>query len=258
MSGTRGLSRPAIRRIAAMATLSVMVALSGAAVAQPRTAAKPAGPMAGFGSGSNSKEPIKIESLALELRDKEKIATFIDNVKVVQGDTTLECKRLVVYYDEDPATSGKKGGAKPAKVASANPAGPAGGGSQQIRKLEAMGGVVLTQKDQTATGDNGVYDMKTNTMVLTGNVVLVQGQNVVRGNRLHVDMASGLSRIESEAGTQGRVIGVFTPNSVKDDKPPAPAAAPKTRPGSGAPSRSAERDRDSNRPASARPPMKLN
>ena len=43
-----------------------------------------------------------------------------------------------------------------------------GGGSQQIRRLEAKGGVIVTQKDQTATGDTGMFDMRANTVTLTG------------------------------------------------------------------------------------------
>ena len=49
------------------------------------------------------------------------------------------------------------------------------GGSQQIKRAEAKGDVLVTQKDQTAKGDNGVFDMKTNTVTLTGNVVVTQG-----------------------------------------------------------------------------------
>ena len=52
--------------------------------------------------------------------------------------------------------------------------------------------MVVTQKDQTATGDLGLFDMKTNTVTLTGNVVMTQGQNVLRGERLVVDLTSGV------------------------------------------------------------------
>ena len=57
--------------------------------------------------------------------------------------------------------------------------------------------MVVTQKEQTATGDLGMFDMKTNTVTLTGNVVMTQGKNVLRGDRLVVDLTSGVSRVES-------------------------------------------------------------
>ena len=90
---------------------------------------------------------------------------------------------------------------------------PGPGGQQQIRRLEARGGVVVTQKDQTATGEAGIFDMKTNTVTLTGNVVMTQGQNVLRGERLVVDLTTGVSRVESGKGGQGRVQGLFLPGS---------------------------------------------
>ena len=60
--------------------------------------------------------------------------------------------------------------------------------------------MVVTQADQTATGDNGLFDMRSNTITLTGNVVVSQGKNVVRGERLLVDMTTGVSTVEAGAG----------------------------------------------------------
>ena len=42
----------------------------------------------------------------------------------------------------------------------------------------------MTQKDQTATGDSGDFDMRTNVITLIGNVIVSHGQNVLRGDRL--------------------------------------------------------------------------
>jgi len=148
---------------------------------------KPGGvPNAVQGFSVNREKPVQIEAASLEVRDKQKIATFTGNVQVVQGDTTMRCKVLVVHYDGD-AQSGMKS------------ASPGPGGSQQITRLVAKGGVIVTQADQTATGDSGLFDMKSNTITLTGNVVVSQGKNVVRGERLVVDMTSGVSKIDSGA-----------------------------------------------------------
>jgi lipopolysaccharide export system protein LptA len=50
-------------------------------------------------------------------------------------------------------------------------------------------------KHQTAIGESGIFDMKSNTATLVGNVVISQGANVVQGNTLTVDMTRGVSRI---------------------------------------------------------------
>ena len=90
---------------------------------------------------------------------------------------------------------------------------PGPGGQQKIKRLEAHGDVVVTQKDQTATGELGIFDMKANTVTLTGNVMMTQGQNVLRGDRLIVDLTTGVSRVESGKKGQGRVQGLFLPGS---------------------------------------------
>lgn len=161
----------------------------------------PANALQGF--SQNRDQPVQIEAASLEVRDKDKVATFSGNVHVIQGDTDLRSKTLVVYYEEDNPKAGAIKAAQP---------GP--GGSSQIKRLEASGNVLVTQKEQTATGDKGVFDMRTNTITLTGNVVISQGQNVLRGERLVVDRATGVSRMEG-----GRVQGIFQRG--KEDGSPA-------------------------------------
>ncbi len=155
------------------------------------------------GFSQNKDKPVQIEAASLEVRDKDKVATFSGDVNVTQGDTNMRCKSLLVFYDTDSKSSGGMKAAQP---------GP--GGSSAIKRLEAKGGVVVTQKDQTATGETGIFDMKTQTITLSGKVTVTQGQNVLRGDRLVVDMATGAARVESGGG---RVQGLFVPASGSSD-----------------------------------------
>ena len=83
---------------------------------------------------------------------------------------------------------------------------PGPGGSSSIRRLEAKGTVVVTQKDQVVTGETAIFDTKANLITMAGGVVLTQCKNVLRGDRLLVDMTTGVSRVESESGQgPGRV-----------------------------------------------------
>jgi lipopolysaccharide export system protein LptA len=59
--------------------------------------------------------------------------------------------------------------------------------------------------------------MASNTVVMTGNVVMTQGVNVVKGDRLWVDMNTGLSRVECKS-SQCKVQALFQPNAVRDPK----------------------------------------
>jgi lipopolysaccharide export system protein LptA len=189
-------------------------------------------PNAMQGFSQNRDQPIQIEAASLEMRDKKKEATFSGNVKVVQGDTTMTSKTLVVFYDSTPAPSAApaanaKAAAKSAPIQSATP-GP--GGSSSIRRLEAKGSVVVTQKDQVVTGETAVFDTKTNLVTMLGGVVLTQGKNVLRGDRLMVDMTTGVSRVESDSG---RVQGLFQSSGQGGPMiPGASPAAPPSGPGS--------------------------
>ena len=161
----------------------------------------PSNPLQGF--STNRDKPVNIKAASLEVRDKEKFATFTGDVHVVQGDTDMRCKTLVVYY-EDSSKDSKE------SVKAAQP-GPAG--SSQIRRMEARGNVVVSQKDQIATGDRGDFDMRNNTVVLSGKVVVTKGQDVMRGERLVVNLTDGVSRMEG-----GRVEGIINPKSNSDQK----------------------------------------
>jgi lipopolysaccharide export system protein LptA len=158
-------------------------------------------PNAMQGFSQNRDQPIQIEAASLEMRDKKKEATFTGDVKVVQGDTTMKSKILVVFYDK-AGSAPPRGSAKP-PIPSATP-GP--GGSSSIRRLEAKGGVVVTQKDQVVTGQTAIFDTNTNLITMQGSVVLTQCTNVLRGDRLVVDMTTGVSRVESDTG---KVQGMF-------------------------------------------------
>jgi lipopolysaccharide export system protein LptA len=77
---------------------------------------------------------------------------------------------------------------------------PGPGGASSIKRLEARGNVVVTQKDQVVTGETAIFDTKANLITMLGGVVLTQCQNVLRGDRLMVDMTTGVSRVESDSG----------------------------------------------------------
>jgi lipopolysaccharide export system protein LptA len=89
----------------------------------------------------------------------------------------------------------------------------------------------VTQKDQVVTGETAVFDTKTNMITMLGGIVLTQGKNVLRGDRLLVDMATGVSRVESDSG---RVQGLFQSSGGGTPAIPglSPAPAPPSGPGS--------------------------
>jgi lipopolysaccharide export system protein LptA len=209
----------------AAAALALALIASGDALAQGAMSGVP-NAMQGF--SQNRDQPIQIEAASLEMRDKKKEATFSGNVKVVQGDTTMTSKSLVVFYDSGPASAtpapATPAAPKGSKSASMQSATPGPGGSSSIRRLEAKGSVVVTQKDQVVTGETAIFDTRANLITMVGGVVLTQCKNVLRGDRLKVDMTTGVSRVESDSGkVQGMFIQGESCGSGSGGSKPAPA-----------------------------------
>jgi lipopolysaccharide export system protein LptA len=194
------------------------------------------------GLSESSKDPIDIESDVLVVHDSKKYATFKGSVKAVQGTTTLRAHELNVHYvggGETLATGGKKeegDQAAPAtKVADAKgEAGAAKEDGTQITKIEAKGDVIITsEKDQTTTSDWALYDVPGQTVTVGGNVVLTQGKNVLKGDRLVIDLKTGESRFENSGNTAagGRIRALFMPkqegaDAKSGEAKPEGAAAP--------------------------------
>lgn len=133
-----------------------------------------------------SDEPIEIESDRLEVREQENIAIFTGNVSLVQGNLLLRTVRMTVHYTSTSEDGGSLSSA-----------------ATEVERIEAEGKVYLKSGEQVATGDKGSFDMRSDLMVLTGEeVVLTEGDNVVRGCKLTMRMSSGESEVDG-CGDQG-------------------------------------------------------
>ncbi|MBX4865959.1 LptA/OstA family protein [Rhizobium bangladeshense] len=147
-------------------------------------------------------QPIQIESDKLEIHDQEHTALFTGNVKVVQGTTTLQSGKMTVYYKDKAAKPG--GGAAAQPEAKPEQSASLASGSADIDRILVTDKVYLVSGTQTATADDGSFDMASQTFVLTadqGNkVILSDGPNVFTGCKLTVHMQTGRAQLESCGG----------------------------------------------------------
>jgi lipopolysaccharide export system protein LptA len=216
------------------------------------------------GFSKNSNEPIDIESDVLVVHDAQKYATFKGNVKAVQGTTTLRSRELDVHYVGSGSDSLAKGpdttGSTPAPTsatgaADAKPGGVGLGANNgtQISKIEARGEVVITSdQDQTTTSDWALYDVPAQLVTVGGNVVLMQGKNVLKGDRLVIDLKTGESRFENRGNTAagGRIRALFMP---KEAKPGDDSSKSDTSSGGKSAEKSADTDAGSEKAAAPAP-----
>lgn len=76
-----------------------------------------------------------------------------------------------------------------------------------LSRVEASGNVYFVTPEQTIRGDRAVYTPATDTIILTGDVILTQGQNVMTGGRLTYNTRTEAAQMDGA----GRVQGVFYP-----------------------------------------------
>jgi lipopolysaccharide export system protein LptA len=189
------------------------VAAVALALLAPAHAQAPASGFSAIG-GDNAKKPINIESDMLEVDDKRHAAIFSGNVSVIQGDYTLRAPRLEVTYDKQaqPANKDQTAAQKPVAAKPGNAEAAADPiSSGQIKRIHASGGrvVVTSAKDeQEVSGDEAVYDVKAQKIVMTGKeVILSQKKNVVKGRQLTIDLATGTAIVVPH---KGRVQAIFS------------------------------------------------
>jgi lipopolysaccharide export system protein LptA len=165
--------------------------MSKAIIALTLLAAAPAGAQALKGHNANA--PVDFEADRIEVQDRADRAILLGNVKVRQGNLTLDSARLTVAYT-----------------------GAITSGSPTVQRLDASGGVVVRSPRETASGEFASYDLNRRLITVVGGVTLSQGANVLRGGRLVIDLNTGRSIVDGRSsegapgGTGGRVTGRFS------------------------------------------------
>lgn len=141
------------------------------------------------GFSSRSTAPIQIDADRLEIDDENKLATYSGNVVVQQGETVLKTVKLIIHY------SGSSTNAAPGSA---------------VTKLVADGRVIVIGKGQRATGNRATLIMETEIITLSGDVVLSDSKNVLKGDRLIVNMKSKTAQLLGD-----RVQTILQPGSQK-------------------------------------------
>lgn len=138
----------------------------------------------------SSQGPIDVSADELEVRQADCAATWRGSAEAVQGQSRLRASTIRLYNAKN-----------------------AEGRCGALERMEAEGGVIYVTPAQRVRGDRAVYSAAADTITLTGNVVVAQGQDVVQAGRLVIKVSTGQADMTSTGeGRSGRVRGVFTPN----------------------------------------------
>jgi lipopolysaccharide export system protein LptA len=145
----------------------------------------------------NSRAPFDLSANRFEVRDKEGTTLFTGNVVAIQGNMKLVSDRARAFYTRANT-----------KVT--------------IRRVDAQGAVKLTSPSETVSAAWGIYDLDSQQITLGGDVTLMRGSDVIKGQRLELNLRSGITTLDGGAsvrlegkptpqrGSDGRVRATFT------------------------------------------------
>ena len=134
----------------------------------------------------NIEQAIDIAADSLEVHQSENLAIFKGSVVVKQGELNMTANDLSVFYDNSLE-----------------------GLDPTIARIDATGEVKITSSTERAEGDWGVYDVKGRLITMGGSVVLQRGENVIVGERLELDLVTGITKMDGEGQSNDRVTGKF-------------------------------------------------
>ena len=143
-------------------------------------------------------QPIEIVSDRMDAHNDKKLVIFSGNAVATQGDRVIKSDQLLLYYKKDPAKEPAKGEKLPAKT------GTDLGGD--LDKIEAKGHVIITQGERIVTGDSAVFTQATQKVVMTGNAVMQEGSNIIKGNRIIVFLNEDRGIVESDQNKRVRAV----------------------------------------------------
>lgn len=131
----------------------------------------------------------------IEYWEVKQMAVARGNAVAVRGDKTLKADVLVGHFSKNSA------------------------GSTEVHRIDAYDDVIIVTASETATSDQGVYQVATGVATLTGNVKIVRGQNALSGCRAEVNLNTSVSKLFAcEGDSSQRVQGVLQLQKSTDDQ----------------------------------------
>lgn len=124
--------------------------------------------------------PVEITADALKVDQASNSAVFDGNVVAGQGGMRLSAGRVQVEY-----------------------AAQNGSATGKVSRLVATGGVTLVNGAEAAEAQKAIYAVNEAKIVMSGDVILTQGENALSGETLVIDLKTGRGQME------GRVRTIF-------------------------------------------------
>lgn len=153
--------------------------------------AAPAGAQIAPGGG-----PVAYGADAQEYIDAQRVMHLRGRAELIQAQNRLRANTISLHFAARNNTSGTEFGS-----------------SGDIERIVAEGDVYFVTPTEVVRGDNAVYTVSNDTIVVTGDVIVTRGQNVMTGSRLTIGVEAGRVTMDGAPTEAGRrVRGVFYPD----------------------------------------------
>ena len=164
----------------------------------------------------------------MEMQLDGRTVELTGNVRVEDSAMSLTALKMMVYLTEAEKPAEKDAEKKEKKEEDKGV--DAAHSNMKLQRIEADGEVVLRKLDGTesAMGDHAVYDVKDDTILMTGNCSIIQGKNTMLGDKVIYDRKKAKINIQKprltiqldkKGGKNGGALGnIFGNKDDKDDK----------------------------------------
>lgn len=126
----------------------------------------------------NASLPVEANADNLVVDSSDNSAIFEGNAVVTQGILNLQADKITVHFEE---------------------------GAQNIKSVTANGKVKFTNGLETAEAQNAKFDVPSQVITFSQNVILRQGQTILTGNTLTYNITTSRSKMS------GNVKTIFAP-----------------------------------------------
>ena len=133
--------------------------------------------------------PLVITSNTLEIDNEKKNVTFTGKVTAKKDDWVIHCNKMILYYDEEAATSVTN--------------------TEKVRvdKIVAIGDVqILRSGGGEASAGEAVFYQAEEKIILTGKPMVKQGDDFVEGSKITLFLKENRSLVEGSEKEKVRAV----------------------------------------------------
>jgi len=111
---------------------------------------------------------LEIESDELIITENPLVSKFIGNVYAKNEDNQFWGDTILINYDND----------------------------KKINLITAVGNVIIEREEEKVMGDKAIYNLKSEKIIISGDVSVFRDGNILNGNELTIDLMTSISIIK--------------------------------------------------------------